>query len=147
MSNVRHIDAYVDGSYNSNTKKFGGGVALYIEGIPEPLTHQVSGNDGNDCRLRNVAGEVYAAIAAITIAQKVNAKSICINYDYAGIEKWVTPKRDGGWTANKKLTQNYQNIVMTARQEGLVITFNYTPAHTGIAGNELADKLAKGACK
>lgn len=126
--------AYVDGSYNPYRKIYGyGGVFYDGERI-----HVLQGNGKKEdmVSMRNVAGEIDGAIAAINFAKDHDIKEFTMYYDYTGIEQWAT----GKWQANKVGTQNYQKIV---RGCGLRIHFVKVKGHSGVKGNEMADKLAK----
>ena len=58
--------AYVDGSFNSATGVFGYGVVMFHNGTETHLYD--SGNDVQMASMRNVAGEIYAALIAVVIA-------------------------------------------------------------------------------
>ena len=57
--------------------------------------------------MRNVSGEILGCMNAIQYAIDHHYPSICIYYDYEGIEKWAT----GLWKANKEQTQNYVKTI------------------------------------
>jgi ribonuclease HI len=141
------LTAYVDGSYNSNSHTYGGGVVVLMAGLDKPLEHKVSGNDTNFARFRNVSGEIIAAIAAINIAKEVKCTELVIHYDYEGLEKWTLPQgHPKFWNAKNNLSKAYRHVVVDA-MESIKIKFVKEDAHTGVFYNELADKLAKEACR
>ena len=130
--------AYVDGSYNIKTKKFGyGGILMRRDGTFE--TVQGSGADPSLATMRNVAGEIHGSMAAISTAGKQGIKSITVFYDYMGIEMWA----DNKWKANKEGTIEYKAFIAEMRNS-MEIRFQKVAAHTGVRFNELVDKLAKG---
>ena len=130
--------AYVDGSYNVVSKKFGyGGILMRRDGTFE--TVQGSGTDPSLASMRNVAGEIHGSMAAISAAAKQGVKSITIFYDYMGIEMWADDK----WKANKEGTIEYKAFIADMRNS-MQIRFQKVAAHTGVRFNELVDKLAKG---
>ena len=96
--------------------------------------------DNEEClSSRNVAGEIFGALAAVKYAvEHPEYDGIVIYYDYMGIEKWAI----GEWKANKKLTQYYASQMAEYRQK-LPIVFMKVEAHTGDFYNEQADQLAK----
>ena len=98
--------AYVDGSYNIKTKEYGYGCVL-IEG--QQVIQQLlgKGNIPEYSSMRNVSGEILGCMNAIQYAIDHHYPSICIYYDYEGIEKWAT----GLWKANKEQTQNYVKTI------------------------------------
>ncbi|ETP73967.1 putative double-stranded RNA/RNA-DNA hybrid binding protein [Lachnospiraceae bacterium JC7] len=130
--------AYVDGSYNVRSKKFGyGGILMKRDGSFE--TMQGSGTDPSLASMRNVAGEIHGSMAAIRTAKEHGIKSITVFYDYMGIEMWA----NGQWKANKEGTIEYKAFVAEMRNH-MEIKFCKVAAHTGVRFNELVDKLAKG---
>lgn len=131
--------AYVDGSYNAETGVYGFGIFL-IQGDKQ-YTYSGKGENTDAATMRNVAGEIEGAERAIYYAYKLGAPKVTIYYDYEGIEKWAT----GEWKANKEHTKAYANYV-TGMRAKIQIEFQKVPAHTGVEGNEIADKLAKEGC-
>ena len=131
--------AYVDGSYNQTNKVVGLGGLLLDHEYYIIDTFSKSSRDADDVAIRNVAGEVHAARLAIERAYDLGYRKLVINYDYEGIAKWC----NGSWSANTKLTLEYQKIYRDYRSSGLKIYFNKIAAHTGEVYNELADILAK----
>ena len=105
--------AYVDGSYNIKTKEYGYGCVL-IEG--QQVIQQLlgKGNIPEYSSMRNVSGEILGCMNAIAYAIDHHYESICIYYDYEGIEKWAT----GLWKANKEQTQNYVKTINDMKKGG-----------------------------
>ncbi|MBR1759281.1 MAG: reverse transcriptase-like protein [Lachnospiraceae bacterium] len=134
----KHIlTAYVDGSYNTKLERYGYGVVLLTpEG--EEMTLSGSGNNPETLAIHNVAGEMLAAMHAVSWAKKHGYAAIRICYDYSGIEMWAT----GAWKRKNPLTAKYHEY-MKESMKTVRISFEKVEAHTGVTYNEMADKLAK----
>lgn len=130
--------AYVDGSFNCATNTYGFGGFLVV-GNREYIL-QGSGNNPERSALRNVAGELDGCMAAVEKAIELRIPKLYIYYDYRGIAGWA--KRQ--WKAKNKWTRAYQDYMAEAMKL-INIKFIKVAGHTGVAGNERADKLAKAA--
>lgn len=130
------IYAFVDGSYNAATKVYGYGGFLIHHGTKEVL--QGSGEEPEMASMRNVAGEVLGSMAAIERAVALGMPEITIYYDYMGIEMWA----EGNWKRNKKGTIAYYDYINSVRDK-IKIYFVKVKGHSGVEGNEEADRLAK----
>lgn len=128
--------AFVDGSFNGVSGVYGYGGFLEHDGIREIL--QGSGTDSDMAAMRNVAGEVLGSMAAIQKAIELKLPQISIYYDYLGIEMWAM----GLWKRNKKGTIAYYDYVNSIKDK-IKIKFVKVKGHSGIEGNEEADRLAK----
>ena len=130
------VYAFVDGSYNVTTSVYGYGGFLIADGEKHIL--QGSGSDAEMASMRNVAGEILGSMAAVEKALELGLKELVIYYDYMGIEMWAT----GGWKRNKTGTIAYHEFMQKVKNQ-INITFVKVKGHSGIEGNEEADRLAK----
>lgn len=129
--------AYVDGSYNVATKEFSYGMVLLEAG--EVIAKECEkSNDVSLAAMRNVAGEIKGAEAAMRYAKEHDRKELVIYHDYEGIAKWCL----GEWKANKEGTRAYKAFYDAVSRQ-IQITFVKVKGHSGDTYNEMADQLAK----
>ena len=128
---------HVDGSFDERSGVYGYGcVVIKNDGAVEK--YYGAGNNPESVKLRNVAGEMLAAMNAVRYAMQNGYKSVNICYDYSGIEMWAT----GEWKTNNALTMKYARA-MQEWGEKISIMFQKVAAHTGVEYNEAVDQLAK----
>lgn len=128
--------AFVDGSFNKATHTYGYGGFLVTD--HEKYVLQGADNDAEMATMRNVAGEIKGAEAAVKKAIELGIKELVIYYDYMGIEMWAT----GAWKRNKAGTIAYHEYIMSVKDK-IKLTFVKVKGHSGVEGNEEADMLAK----
>lgn len=128
--------AFVDGSYNVATNVYGYGGFLMHNGEKHIVTG--SGNEEELATMRNVAGEILGCMEAVKLAISLDIEELDIYYDYMGIEMWAT----GSWKRNLKGTIEYHEFMQSIKNK-IRLNFIKVKGHSGVAGNEEADKLAK----
>lgn len=128
--------AFVDGSFNAKKKIYGYGGFLIHGNKKEVL--QGNGKDKDMVSMRNVSGEILGSIAAMKKALALGLKELTIFYDYLGIEMWAL----GKWKRNKEGTKAYYKFYQDIK-DNIEIKFVKVKGHSGIDGNEEADRLAK----
>lgn len=128
--------AYVDGSYNTATKEYSYGMVVLADG--QEITDSKKGNDSELALMRNVAGEIMGAKAAMQYAIDHGIKDLTIYYDYEGIAKWCL----GEWKTNKEGTKAYKAFYEQAKSK-VSISFVKVKAHSANHYNDMADALAK----
>lgn len=129
------VPIYVDGSYNDATGEFSYGVVVLLG---EEVTFSKKFDDPELATMRNVAGEIKGAEAAMQYAIDHGIGKIAIYHDYEGIAKWCT----GAWKTNKDGTKAYKAFYENASRQ-IEITFVKVTGHSGDKYNDMADKLAK----
>lgn len=128
--------AYVDGSFDKDKGYYSYGAIMFTN--TKKVTSSSRGNDSEFLEMRNVAGEIEGAMAAMDIALKYRVNVLYLYYDYMGIEKWAT----GEWKANKVGTKRYAQYYNSIKED-LSVIFIKVKAHSGNKYNEEVDKLAK----
>lgn len=134
------VYAFVDGSYNSKTGVYGCGGFIIDKRDKEEKRYVIQGHDNDEelASMRNIAGELMGAMLAIQVALAMDIHEMTILYDYMGIELWAK----GLWQRNKQGTIDYYDFIKSV-EDDIKLHFIKVKGHTGIPGNEEADKLAK----
>lgn len=134
---VSDITAYIDGSYNNSKQLYSYAGIVFLKN-DERIDFSYADSNSDLIELRNVAGEIKAAMHVIELALKNGAKSIDIYYDYAGIENWANKS----WKAKNPFTQKYVEYIETAKLK-VDIYFKKVKSHSGNKYNDEVDLLAK----
>lgn len=129
--------AYVDGSFDAETGRYAFGCILLLPN-GETVRKNGAADHPEAATARNVAGELLGTMTAIKETAARNIRNLIVCHDYNGIAAWYT----GAWKAESFCAVKYLEFVKPYRQ-AMHITFHKVPAHTGVAYNEEADKLAK----
>lgn len=137
VSGCGRLTAYVDGSYNTLTKEYGyGAVLLSDDCIIAELCGK--GADEEMAAMRNVAGEIQGAEAAMRYALEKGYSELAVYHDYEGIAKWCL----GEWKTNKTGTKAYKKAYDSIATR-VSIEFVKVKGHSGDKYNDMADTLAK----
>lgn len=130
------VKIYVDGSYHNATKEFSYGMVV-LQGEKEEK-YSEKFEDETLAPMRNVAGEIKGAQAAMQYAMDHKIPAITIYHDYEGIARWPL----GEWKANKEGTIAYREFYNMASKQ-VDIRFEKVTGHSGDKYNDMVDELAK----
>lgn len=123
-------EAFVDGSYISGVTGYGAVIYLGSERKAE-----IEGTI-LDVEFRQFGGELQSVIEVLKWCEANKVSKVRINYDYQGIEKFVT----GEWKPKNSLSKDYVDFV---RKADIYIEWRHIKSHTGNSKNDEADALAK----
>ena len=127
---MKHI--YTDGACSVNTRKGGWGAYIEGEGI------NLSGNLEDTTNNRMEMTAVIEALKYYKTKQNVTIYSDSI-YVIKGITEWISGWKKKDW---KKVKNKDLWIEMDKLNQFHNVSWKHVPAHSGIEGNEIADKLA-----
>lgn len=129
------VKAFVDGSYNYKKNIYGSGIVMFVDN--HKYTRSITGCCTEWEELKNIAGELKAAMWAIKKAISLGKTKITLYYDFVGIEKFAREKNHPNANIRK-----YQKVIEDS-QKHIDIHFVYIKCHSGNRYNTEADKLAK----
>lgn len=133
------LQAYVDGSFDIQTKRYSYGLVLVKN---NKIIHIDRGaaKDTKQAALRQIAGELQAAMEAMSFAVNISENKILIFHDYEGISHHAT----GFWQRKEESSQKYYEFYQQiTNDKNLDVTFIKVDSHTGDLYNEIADEQAK----
>lgn len=132
------LQVYVDGSYNEKTGEFSYAAIPIEDGY---IIKDILSGKGRLIGVKNVrqiAGELYAALQGVDYAIANGHKRVVIIHDYIGICYHAT----GVWERNETSSIAYFNE-MQKRMKQIEIIFVKVNGHSGDLFNDLADEIAK----
>ncbi len=148
MTTVEAI--YTDGACSGNPGP--GGWGTHIE-FADGQVHELG---GRDAATTNNRMEMQAAIAALEYLQVSGLESSPVTlhtdseYLKNGITKWIQGWKRKGWKTsagkavlNKDLWQQLDQLTQTLSETSVKIDWRYVRGHTGNAGNERCDEIAR----
>lgn len=135
-----NVTIYVDGACSGNPGVGGWGVYKIDGDLRETM---LSGREENTTNNRM---ELFAAIKAISSLSDSDDATIYTDSQYLknGITLWINNWIKNGWkTSNRNPVKNYdlwQELLKV--QKGLNVKWSWVKGHSGVKGNEIADRLA-----
>ena len=128
---------YVDGSYVDVDDRQTVGWAFEVWQDGQSLYRSAGSFDASHADgTRNIAGECYAVLAALTWCERTQLRAVECRHDYIGLAHWAR----GTWQANTSLTRHF---AATLRRTVIPITWIHVEAHRGEVGNSRVDVAAR----
>lgn len=139
------ITIYCDGACSGNPGKAGSGLAIYSNKKNPVLLHGAYEEEGTN----NIA-ELNALNQALIIARQTNSENIITiysdsKYSIDCIITWAYGWKAKGWTKkggeikNLELIKSMHQLYETIKNK---IVIKHVKGHSGVEGNELADRMA-----
>lgn len=141
------IIIYTDGSSRGNPGPGGWGAIV--------ATHEfVTEHGGREAHTTNNRMELIAAIEALAVVRNLgSAFTVDVRpdsrYVINGITSWVFGWQKNGWVnsqkedvLNRDLWEMLVEVVSDLEMSGSKLSWNYTPGHAGIPGNDRVDAIA-----
>ena len=132
------LHVYVDGSYNVNTERYSYGVVAVRNDIVEYIESNAA-LDNSKSKIRQIAGELEAAIKGVEYALSKGEKKVVLFHDYEGVSHHAT----GYWDRKEESSIQYFQQMNQLMSEGIEIIFVKVDSHTGDLYNELVDEKCK----
>lgn len=132
------LHIYVDGSYNISSEKYSYGLVAVRDNVIEYIESSAA-KDNTKSNIRQIAGELEAAIKGVEYAISKNNKKVVIFHDYEGIAHHAT----GFWERREESSINYYNKMNELINRGIDVIFVKVDSHTGDLFNEIADEKCK----
>ena len=129
-------EIYVDGSFKKE-QGYAWAYAFYFDGELKHYEYGV-GKNKDAAILRNVAGELSAAMHAAAYLDQSNITQAIIYHDYTGVAQWA----EGNWKARDEFAKAYVDF-MSKKQREHDFKFIHIDGHTGVEGNEFVDRLCR----
>ncbi|GKU25689.1 ribonuclease H family protein [Clostridium folliculivorans] len=132
------LHAYVDGSYNVSTEEYAYGVVAVRNDVVQYIGSGV-GKNNSEKNIRQIAGELEAAVKATEYALLSGEKKLVLFHDYAGICYHAT----GFWERKDESSKQYYEKMNKLMNDGIEVIFVKVDSHTGDFFNELVDEKCK----
>jgi len=132
------LHIYVDGSYNNRTEKYSYGLVAVRTNVVEYID-SCSSRDNLQKNIRQIAGELEAAVKAVEYALSQGDKKVVIFHDYEGICHHAT----GFWERREESSAEYYKKMNELMGRGIEVIFVKVDSHTGDLFNELVDEKCK----
>lgn len=132
------LHIYVDGSFSNVSEKYS---YAFVAVKDDVIIHVENGAaiDNKQKKLRQIAGELEAALRGVAYAFGEGEKKVAIIHDYAGIYHHAA----GTWERKDSSSAEYYDKMNKFLNGGIDVIFIKAKGHSGDIFNELADSFAK----
>lgn len=136
---MKTLTIYTDGSFRFEKTAW----AFIVLENEEIIYEDYGVLEGQINELRQIGGELGAAMRAILYCKKKNAKAE-IFADYIGVRNWLLDLFGGKpWKTNKIQTAQYREFML--KNKDYIADIKHVPGHQGHKWNEYVDELAANA--
>lgn len=135
ITDLQTVNLYTDGSYKDGRIALG----ICVEG--QEIFRQFYGmvNCAEYSSINNIAGELLAVLCGVQLCKDMQFNRVNIMYDYKGVESYLT----GEFKSQGKLQNIYTELMKQYQSKfGMIFSFIHVNGHSGIKGNECADRMA-----
>ncbi|XP_045700362.1 ribonuclease H1 isoform X1 [Phyllostomus hastatus] len=144
-----HVVVYTDGCCSRNGRRRArAGIGVYWgPGHPLNVGVRLPG------RQTNQRAEIHAACRAIEQARAQSIDKLVLHTDSMftinGITSWLPGWKENGWrtSAGKEVINREDFVELDRLVQGMDIRWVHVPGHSGLVGNEEADRLAREGAK
>jgi ribonuclease HI len=150
INSKNSLKIYCDGACLDNPGKSGSGLSIYHNGNKKPMLLY---GEYVEFGTNNTA-ELNALYKALTIASESEATDIIIfsdsKYSIDCVTKWAYGWKSNSWTKKGGEIKNIDVIKLSHTLYDTIkdkIIINHVKGHSGVEGNELADRMAMMAIK
>ncbi|XP_045700363.1 ribonuclease H1 isoform X2 [Phyllostomus hastatus] len=148
-SQGEHVVVYTDGCCSRNGRRRArAGIGVYWgPGHPLNVGVRLPG------RQTNQRAEIHAACRAIEQARAQSIDKLVLHTDSMftinGITSWLPGWKENGWrtSAGKEVINREDFVELDRLVQGMDIRWVHVPGHSGLVGNEEADRLAREGAK
>ncbi|MEM6520245.1 MAG: ribonuclease HI [Cyanobacteria bacterium P01_C01_bin.70] len=141
---------YTDGACSGNPGPGGWGVMIYFD---DGSVHEMGGSDPKTTNNRMEMQAAIAGLEFLVASQQRTSIELLTDSEYVkkGITQWISGWKRRDWQTaakkpvlNKDLWQKLDTVNQAAKQQtGAPVQWTYVRGHTGNAGNERCDEIAR----
>jgi len=150
MAGISKIDRiYTDGSCLGNPGPGGWGLVIYLD---DGITHELGGADPESTNNRMELKGAIAALELVSEWEQTAPITIYTDSEYLrkGLTQWLRGWKQKGWKTaqgkpvlNQDLWKELDDLQAKVRRGQISIRWRHVRGHSGNAGNERCDEIAR----